>query len=71
MKTIIYPKVSLEKYNCNDSDNVDSDEEYFDDSDASYEKIPRKKIPVKKIQMKKIKCIDIFLEETRNLTSIY
>ena len=34
-----YPKVFLEKYNSNNSYSVDSDEEYFDDSDDSYEKI--------------------------------
>ena len=33
--------------------NVDSDEENFDDSDDSHEKIQMKKIPTKKIQMKK------------------
>ena len=37
-----YPKVFLEKCNFNDSD-VDSDEEYFEYSDNSYEKTPRKK----------------------------
>ena len=56
-----YHKVLLEKYNSNDSYNVDSDEKYFDDSDDCYEKIP----------MKKIKCVDLFLEETRDLTSIH
>ena len=30
-----------------------------------------KKIPTKKIQIKKIKCIDLFLEETSDLTSIH
>ena len=44
-----YPKVILEKYNYNGSYNVDSDEEYSDDCDDSYEKIPMKKIPTKKI----------------------
>ena len=38
-----YPKVFLEKCNFNDSFNVDSHEEYFDYSDNSYEKTPRKK----------------------------
>ena len=33
--------------------NVDSDEENFDDSDDSHEKIQMKKILTKKIQMKK------------------
>ena len=66
-----YPKVFLEKYNSNDSCNVDSDEEYFDDSDNSHEKIPMKKIPMKEIRIKKIECIDLFLEETSNLTSIH
>ena len=50
----------FDKYNFNneieiysdDSYNIDSDEEYFDDSDGSDEKIP-----MKKIQIKKIKCI--------------
>ena len=66
-----YTKVFLEKYNSNDSYNIDSDEEYFDDSDDSYEKIPMKKIPTKKIRMKEFKCINLFSEETRDLTSIY
>ena len=43
----------LEKYNSSDSYNVDSDEENFDDSDDSYEKLQMKKIPTKKIQMKR------------------
>ena len=66
-----YSKVFSEKYNFNDdigiysydSCNVDSDEEYSDDSD--------KKLPVKKIQMKKIKCINLFLEKTSDLISIH
>ena len=65
------PKVFLEKCNSNDCYNVDSDEEYFDDSADSYEKIPMKKIATKKIRVKKIKCIDLFLEETSDLTSIH
>ena len=61
----------LEKYNFNEdkeiysdySYNVDSDEEYSDDSDE--------KGPMKKIQMKKIKCINVFLEKTSYLISIH
>ena len=60
-----YPKVVLQKYNSNDSYNADSDEDYFDDSDDSYEKIPMKKILTKKTGMNKIKCIDLFLEEKK------
>ena len=44
---------------------------FSDDSDESYENIPIKKIPTKKIQMKEIKCIDLFLEEASDLTSIH
>ena len=66
-----YPKFYLEKCNSNDSLNVESDEEYFDDFDDSYEKITMKKVPSEKTQMKKIKSINLFLEETIDLTSIY
>ena len=72
-----YPKVFLEKYNFNDdieiypddSCNVDSGKEYFDDSDDSDKKMSVKKIQAKKIQMKKIKCINLFLEKTSDLIS--
>ena len=66
-----YPKVILEKYNSNDSYSVDSDKEYSDDSDDSYEKISMKKIPTKKVRANKIKCKDLFLEEISVLTSIH
>ena len=63
------PKVFLEKYNFNDSYNVDSVEEHSDDSDDSYEKSQMKKIPMKKILLKKIKSIDLYLEKTSKLIS--
>ena len=67
-----YPKAFFEKYNFNgkieihshDSYNVDSDEEYSDDSDDYDEKNP-----MKKIQMEKIKCINLSLKKTSYLIS--
>ena len=52
-----YPKAFFEKYNfngkieihCHDSYNVDSDEEYSDDSDDYDEKNPMKKIQMEKM----------------------
>ena len=65
-----YPKAFFEKYNfngkieihCHDSYNVDSDEEYSDDSDDYDEKNP-----MKKIQMEKIKCINLSLKKNKLL----
>ena len=37
-----YPKVCVEKYNSNNSYNVDSDEEYFDNSYDLYENATKK-----------------------------
>ena len=66
----VYRNEFLEKYNFTDSYNIDFG------SDDSYDinpmkKIKMKKISTKKIQMKKIKCINLFLENTSDLTSIH
>ena len=53
IKTVILK--CFQKTSFNDSYNEGYDEEYFGDSDNSYEKILSKKI-----RMKKIKCIDSF-----------
>ena len=42
--------------------NVDSDVEYFGDSDK---KIPMKKFEINKIQLNKIKCINLFFRKKK------